>query len=130
MTQQLHKQQGFDGQPCEILDIQSGQEFNALSLELKHSQDYQKNESEYIEYEIDSVKEEFGELFRVWNGRILLGTFSETSKGWRATPFYLCRQYIKLDRDLSKTLNDSDRAISYIKQMYEGTNSDRHLLAA
>lgn len=131
MTQQLHKQQGFDRQPCEILDIQSNhavqaqrfdREFNALDLELKHSQDYQNNESEYIEYEIDSVVEEFGELFRLWNGRTLLGTFYKTSEEWKVTPFYLCKQYIKAERDLSQSFEDSEEAIAYIKSMYKGRN--------
>ena len=52
MTQKLYERQGFDRPSCEILDSQSGLEFDALRLELKHSQDYQKKESEYIDYEI------------------------------------------------------------------------------
>ena len=107
--------------------------FDALSLELKHSQDCQNNKSVYIEYEIDSVEEEFGELFRVWNGRTLLGTFYKNSEGWKVEPFYSCKQYLKAERDLSQSVGDAERAISpearhcviaYIKSMYEGVVVD------
>ena len=122
MTQKLYERQGFDRQSCKILDSQRDREFDALLLELKHSQDYQNKESEYIEYEIDSVLEEFGELFRLWNGRTLLGTFYENSEGWKVEPFYLCKQYIRAEKDLSQSVGDAERAIAYIKSMYEGRN--------
>ena len=93
---------------------------DALSFEIKHSQDYQKAQSSYIEYEIDSVEEEFGELFRVWDRRTLVGTLYETSQGWKATPFYLCRQYINAELDFSQDVEDSGSAIAYIQSMYEG----------
>ena len=101
--------------------------FDALGLELKHSQDYQNNESGYAEYEVDSVEEDFGELFRLWNGKILLGTFYETSQGWKTTPYYLCRQYIKAELDLAQNVDNSDRAVSYIKSLYEGINKNLSL---
>ena len=72
----------------------------------------------------DSVVEEFGELFRVWNRRTLLGTFYETSEGWKVEPFYLCKQYIKAEKDLSQSVGDAESAIAYIKSMYEGAVGD------
>ena len=111
------------------------QEFDALSFELKHNQDYQNSQSSYTEYEIDSVEEEFGELWRVWDRYILVGTFYETSQGWKATPFYLCGQYIKAELDFSQDVEDSESAIAYIKSMYEGISQSSiseksHLTAA
>ena len=103
-------------------------EFDALSFELKHYKDFEKFQNSYVEYEIDSIEEDFGEICRVWNGRTLVGTFYKTSEGWKAVPFYLCRQYIRAEIDLSKTLDSSERAIAYLKQMYEGVDS--HLIAA
>ncbi|MDM9383349.1 hypothetical protein QUB80_21895 [Chlorogloeopsis sp. ULAP01] len=39
------------------------------------------------EIEIDSVTDDFGELYRVWNGSQLLGTFYENLEGkWIAQP--------------------------------------------
>ncbi|RCJ40570.1 hypothetical protein A6770_37935 [Nostoc minutum NIES-26] len=39
------------------------------------------------EIEIDSVPDEFGELYRVWNSRHLLGTFYQNLEGkWIAQP--------------------------------------------
>ena len=116
-------------------DCQRDREFDALSFELKHSQDYQNSQSGYVEYEIDSIKEEFGELWRVWDKCILVGTFYETSQGWKAVPFYLCRQYIKGELDFSKSCENSGSAIAYIKLMYEGisqslTSEQIHLIAA
>lgn len=102
------------------------QDFNVLSFELKHYKDFQKSQNSYIEYEIDSIKEDFGEIFRLWNGKTLIETFYEISDGWKATPFYLCKQYIKSEVDLSKSVENSDEAVSYIKQMYERANSDRY----
>ncbi|MDZ8052205.1 MAG: hypothetical protein RMX68_030340 [Aulosira sp. ZfuVER01] len=40
-----------------------------------------------LEIEIDSVSEVFGELYRVWNGSQLLGTFYQNLEGkWVAQP--------------------------------------------
>jgi hypothetical protein len=40
------------------------------------------------EIEIDSVPDELGELYRVWNGSHLLGTFYQNLEGkWVAQPF-------------------------------------------
>lgn len=128
MTQKLYKRQGSDVQSCLILDALKAQNFNTLLFELKHSEDFQKSQNSCTDYEIDSVEECFGEIFRLWNGKTLLGTFYENTEGWKATPFYLCKQYIKADRDLSKSVDSSDKASAYLKQMYEGV--DNHLIAA
>jgi hypothetical protein len=105
-------------------------EFDVLSFELKHYKDFEESQNRYVEYEIDSIKEDFGEIFRLWNGRTLIGTFYKTSQGWKAEPFYLCKQYIRAEINLSKSVDSSEKAIAHIKQMYEGTNSDRHFIAA
>lgn len=106
------------------VEEQAYKDFNALDFENKHHKDFQNAHRFYIDYEIDSVEDDFGELFRLWNGRILLGTFYKTSSGWKATPFYSCRQYIKLDKDLSKNVQDSDEATAYLKGMYEGISEN------
>ena len=134
MTQQLTKQQGSSKQSCQYLSAKKDFQFDALSFEIKHDEDFQKSQSYYTDYEVDSIKEDLGELFRVWNGKTLLGTFYETSSGWKATPFYSCRQYIRADIDFSKTFDTSDSAVSYIKQMYSRTDknfsSEKACLAA
>jgi hypothetical protein len=104
--------------------LKETREFDALAFELKHYKDFKKSQNSYVEYEIDSIKEDFGEIFRLSNGKALRGTFYKISDGWKATPFYLCKQYIKSEVDLSKSVENSGEAVSYIKQMYEGASSD------
>ena len=95
-------------------------EFNTPSFESCNTQTYQNAENFYIEYEIDSVEEEFGELHRIWSGRDLLGTFYQVFENkWKANPFYESKQWIKLDRDLSQIFESSPEAIAYIKSTYE-----------
>ena len=84
------------------------QEFNALEFELKHSKDFQASQNTYINYEVDSVQEDFGELFRVWNGRTLLGSFYENARSkWTANPYYQNKECIKLDSDLSQSFDNN-----------------------
>ena len=92
------------------------QEFNAL----EHSKNFQTLQNTYTSYEVDSVEEEFGELFRVWNGHTLLGSFYENAGSkWIANPYYQNGQLIRLDRDLSQTFDNSSQAVAYIKATYE-----------
>lgn len=120
MTEKLYKWQGFGEQSCLILDGQNAQEFNALSLELKHHRNFQKSQNSYTQYEIDSVEEDFGELFRVWNERTLLGSFYENAQGqWRANPYYQDGQLIGLEKDLSRTFKSISEAIAYIQGTHE-----------
>ena len=96
------------------------QEFDAVAFELEHSKDFQVLQNTYTNYEIDSVEECFGELFRIWNGRILLGSIYENSLGqWIANPYYQNRRCIKLDLDLSQEIDSPQKAIAYIKSTYE-----------
>ena len=67
MTQRLTKQQGSNEQPCQKSSGRGKQQFNALSQKTKRDEEFQKVQNSYTQYEIDSVKECFGELFRVWN---------------------------------------------------------------
>ena len=71
--------------------------------------DFQKFQNNYIDYGIDSLSECFGELFRVWNGRTLLGTFYKSDCEWKAIPYYQNRCYIGLERDLLQTLKNRYR---------------------
>ena len=105
MTQQLSKQQ----------------QFNAVAFEPKHSRDFQKLQNTYTNYEVDSVEEDFGDLFRVWNGRNLLSSFYENANSkWKSNPYYQNRRCIELDKDLSETFDNRNQAIAYIKATYEG----------
>lgn len=105
MTQQLLKQQQFD----------------AVEFELKHSRDFQSLQNIYINYEVDSVKDDFGELFRVWNGHTLVGTFYKNADSkWVASPHYQNLQLIELDKDLSQTFDSSFEAVAYTQATYEG----------
>lgn len=97
------------------------QNFNVLEFEIEHSRNFQALQNTYTNYEIDSVEDNFGELFRVWNGRILLGTFYENSRGqWIANPYYQNKECIELDKDLSQSFDISEPAVAYIQAMYEG----------
>jgi hypothetical protein len=96
------------------------QTFNVLEFEIEHSRDFQALQNTYTNYEIDSVEEDFGELFRVWNGCTLLGSLNENAQGrWTANPYYQDKQLIELDKDLSQTFDSSSQAVAYIKATYE-----------
>ncbi len=56
----------------------------------------------------------YGEIYRVWHERILLGTFRKQDERWIAEPFYKNRQYIKLDYSLQRSFNSEQEAIKYI----------------
>ena len=95
------------------------QEFDVVAFELLHSRDFQTLQSTYIGYELDSVEEDFGDLFRVWNGRTLLGSLNENAQGrWTANPYYQDGQLIELDKDLSQTFDSSSEAVAYIKAIF------------
>ncbi|VEP15806.1 hypothetical protein H1P_3720005 [Hyella patelloides LEGE 07179] len=98
------------------------QEFDAISYELKHEKDFQALQHPYVEpnYEIDSSPDEFGSLYRVWSGRILLGTFYRKHKQWVSSPYYQNRQYLRLDKSLDKTFRSNELAIRHIIDSYEG----------
>jgi hypothetical protein len=64
-------------------------EFDNQTLAQIEFEEYIEQLGEEIapEIEIDSVAEEFGLLYRVWNGSRLLGTFYENLQGkWIAQP--------------------------------------------
>jgi hypothetical protein len=71
-------------------DNQGSSNFDAIKFELDREQKFYQTEKPYIDpnYKIDSEKDCFGCLYRVWNGRILLGTFYQKDKKWLANPFY------------------------------------------
>lgn len=97
------------------------QEFNALEFELKHSRNFQTLQNTYINYEIDSLEDDFGELFRVWNGHTLVGIFYENADSkWIASPYYQDGQLIELDKDLPQSFDNSSKAVAYIQGIYEG----------
>lgn len=97
------------------------QEFDAAAFELEHSKNFQVLQNTYINYEVDSIEEDFGELFRVWNERTLLGSFYENSQDrWIANPYYQDKECIKLDSDLSQSFDSSSQAVAYIQATYEG----------
>ena len=104
------------------------QERNAVAFKLKYSKNSQTLQNKYTSYEVDSVREDFGELFRVWNGRTLLGSFYENAGSkWKSNPYYQNRRCIELDKDLSKTFDSSQSAMAYIKATYEGMeDTDNH----
>ena len=120
-TNSLSVSQESEELPCE---------FDVLEFELEREELYRKAQSTYIEYEIDSIEDEFGNLYRVWDRRTLVGTFYKAGRGWKVTPFYLCRKYIKADIDFSQNLDNVERAIAYIKSMYEGKGQNKGHLAA
>ncbi|WP_339373692.1 hypothetical protein [Anabaena sp. CA = ATCC 33047] len=64
-------------------------EFDNQALAQLEFEEYIEQLGEEIapEIEIDSVSEVFGELYRVWNGSQLLGTFYQNLEGqWIAQP--------------------------------------------
>lgn len=103
-------------------NYQDGSDFDALDFELKREQIFNKSEKQYIQpnYEIDSDRDWYGNLYRVWNGRVLLGTFYQKQNKWLANPFYKNRQYIKLEQSLERRFNSNEKAINYIIRSFEG----------
>lgn len=64
-------------------------EFDNQALEQFKLEEYISKQAEEVapEIEIDSVPDDFGELYRVWNGSQLLGTFYQNLEGkWVAQP--------------------------------------------
>lgn len=102
---------------------QDSTDFEALSFEQKHHRDFNRLQKSYFECEIDEQNDEdFGKYYRVWDNRILLGTFyfSPLENIWVANPCYLNLQYIKTDKDLSQTFDTYDLATKYISDLYTG----------
>jgi hypothetical protein len=65
-----------------------------LQLEAKLELDFSRCQQEYLEpeqdsFEIDSVSDCFGTIFRVWRGQSVLGIFYQTvsGNGWIAEAF-------------------------------------------
>ncbi|BAZ25518.1 hypothetical protein NIES4073_64230 [Kalymmatonema gypsitolerans NIES-4073] len=60
---------------------------NQASAQVEFEEYIELADSETPEIEIDSVRDEFGELYRVWNSSQLLGTFYKNLEGkWIAQP--------------------------------------------
>jgi hypothetical protein len=65
------------------------EEFDNQALAQSEFEDYvdQLTDPAPPEIEIDSINDDFGELYRVWNGSQLLGTFYQNLEGkWIAQP--------------------------------------------
>ncbi len=90
------------------------QDFDPIAFETERERIFQQSQRRYSEFEIDSISEPFGTIYRVWNGRNLIGTFRQNKQKWLAEPFYKNRVYLKLDRDLSKSFDDDKKAVNYI----------------
>ena len=97
-------------------------DFDALSYEDKHSQDFERTSKQYYEsnYEVDADGDWCGCVYRVWDGRVLLGTFYQKQKRWIANPYYKNREYLRLEQSLERTFNSNQRAINHIIRSYEG----------
>lgn len=85
----------------------SVQNFDAIKFELEREQKF--NQSQWC-----------GCVYRVWDGRILLGTFYQKQKKWIANPYYKNRNYLRLEQSLERTFNSNQRAINHIIRSYEG----------
>lgn len=106
-------------------DNQHGKNFDALAFELKHALDYKQSQKipKIFEpqYQIDSDKDEFGELCRVWDGKTIIGVFyqSPTQKYWVTRPYYKGKVYIVNYDMYHQNFETSEDAISHIKALYE-----------
>ena len=96
------------------------QDFNAIEFELAREQIFNRTEQPLpIDYEVDCDSDWYGQLYRVWNGRTLLGTFHQQNQKWIAEPFYRNRQYIKLDCSMQRSFNSDRKAVEYIVESYQ-----------
>lgn len=95
--------------------------FDALAFELQCAQDFEKAEKQYFspEYEIDSETDWCGSLYRVWDRKLLIGTFYQKQGKWLSMPYYQNRRYTKLDKDLDKICQSNELAINHIIRSYE-----------
>lgn len=103
-------------------DNQDGSDFDALEFELKHAEDFENSQKQYFEpaYEIDCESDWCGSLYRVWDRRLLIGTFYQKQGKWLSSPYYQNRQYMRLEKDLDKTCSSNEMAINHIVTSYEG----------
>ncbi len=110
--------------PQQRLELQeAASDFDVILLEEKLADDYKKAQNPYFEtsYEIDSDKDDcFSSLYRVWDGRVLIGTFYQKRGKWLANPYYRARKYLRLDYSLSRTFRSNELAIRHIVRCYEG----------
>ncbi len=96
------------------------QDFDPVQFETQREQIFHQTEKQPpIDYEIDSDSDWYGKIYRIWNGRILLGTFHQRNEKWIAEPFYENGKYIKLDCSLQRSFSSDQKAIAYIVGTYQ-----------
>ena len=108
-------------QRLELLEAAS--DFDVILLEEKLASSYEKSQNLYFEtsYEIDSDEDDcFSSLYRIWDRRVLIGTFYQKQGKWLANPYYKNHQYLRLDYSLSRIFRSNELAIGYIISCYEG----------
>lgn len=101
-------------------DNQHGSNFDAINFELEREKVFNQSQKPYIEYEIDRDLQWNSRLYRVWNGRILLGTFYLKNKKWVALPYYKNLHYLGLGQSIERQFRSNTDAISHIIRSYEG----------
>lgn len=96
-------------------------EFDAIQFELECEAKFVKSENQYREtsYEIDSDSCYVESVYRVWDGRLLIGRFSGENRWWRAEPYYLNRTYIRSLESRERVFTYHQKAINHIIRSYE-----------
>lgn len=97
-------------------------EFDALAFEIKHAKNFEQSQKEYFDpqYKIDSDRDWCGCLYRVWDRKLLIGTFYLKNKKWLANPYYKNRQYLGLGQLIERRFRSNQLAIDYIIRSYKG----------
>ena len=100
---------------------QQGSNFDAIQFELEREEIFNRSQNSYAEYEIDRDMKWNSRLYRVWCGRLLLGTFYLKNKKWIANPYYENHKYLGLGESVERQFRSNQLAINHIVRSYEGT---------
>ena len=100
---------------------QYGSNFDAIQFELECEAKFIKAENQYREtqIEIDSDPHDRKSIYRVWDGKLLIGRFSCSRQWWRAEPDYKDRTYTYHLKSLVRVFDSNAKAINYIVRSYK-----------
>ena len=91
-------------------------QFDAIQFELECEAKFVRAENQYREtqIEIDSDPHHHKSIYRVWDGKLLIGRFSCERKQWRAEPYSSNSTYTRSLKSLVRVFDSNQKAINYI----------------
>ena len=102
-------------------NYQDGPDFDAVEFELEREEIFRRSENLYYEplYEVDSDPH-YPDLYRVWLGMVMLGTFYKKHGRWLANAYFKNRIYLGLGESKERRFRSNQMALDYITNSYEG----------